>query len=278
MLITTGALVDEAMEKLEHSKTTIPQEYFISGIVLTDANHNAVKGRYNVPVIPLNKEAITRIRSKWVDEVLILQSSYSLIDRDLFNNLADMGITVHYTLALLNDDGWPPVQLRKLGSYRVLTSSINFMTYNEALMKRLMDIFGGLVGCFITGLLFLFIAPAIHAKSPGPIFFKQDRVGRNGKVFKMYKFRSMYLDAEERKAALMEQNKMSNTLMFKMDDDPRIIGSEKKGKNGKPKGIGNFIRNTSIDEFPQLFNVLKGDRDIIRTTKRSPLIMRCSAA
>lgn len=265
VLITTGALVDEAMEKLEHSKTTIPQECFISGIVLTDANHNAVKGRYNVPVIPLNKEAITRIRSKWVDEVLILQSSYSLIDRDLFNNLADMGITVHYTLALLNDDGWPPVQLRKLGSYRVLTSSINFMTYNEALMKRLMDIFGGLVGCFITGLLFLFIAPAIHAKSPGPIFFKQDRVGRNGKVFKMYKFRSMYLDAEERKAALMEQNKMSNTLMFKMDDDPRIIGSEKKGKNGKPKGIGNFIRNTSIDEFPQFFNVLKGDMSLVGT-------------
>ncbi len=61
--------------------------------------------------------------------------------------------------------------------------------------------------------------------------------------------------------------KVDNDLLFKMDDDPRIIGSEKKDRNGRPKGIGNFIRNTSIDEFPQFFNVLKGDRDIIRTTK-----------
>ena len=111
----------------------------------------------------------------------------------------------------------------------------------------------------------IFIAPAIRAKSPGPVFFKQDRVGLNGKVFKMYKFRSMYLDAEERKKALMDKNKMSNTLMFKMDDDPRIIGSEKKGRDGKPKGIGNFIRNTSIDEFPQFFNVLKGDMSLVGT-------------
>ena len=265
VLITNGALVDGAMKKLELNEASLPQDYFVSGIILTDADSKSVKGKYNIPVVPLDDAAIERLRSKWVDEVMILQSSYSPIERDLFNDLADMGITVHFTLALLNDDEWPPVQLRKLGSYKVLTSSINFMTYNEALLKRIMDVIGGLVGCFITGLLFVFIAPAIHAKSPGPIFFKQDRVGLNGKVFKMYKFRSMYLDAEERKAALLEQNKMSNTLMFKMDDDPRIIGSEKKGKDGKPKGIGNFIRNTSIDEFPQFFNVLKGDMSLVGT-------------
>ena len=141
-----------------------------------------------------------------------------------------------------------------------------------------MDLLGGIVGCIITGILFIVVAPAIYIKSPGPIFFKQKRIGLNGREFDMYKFRSMYLDAEERKAALMNQNKLGTDLFFKMDDDPRIIGSEKKDKNGKPKGIGNFIRNTSIDEFPQFFNVLKGDRDIIRTTKRSPLNMRLSAA
>ena len=73
------------------------------------------------------------------------------------------------------------------------------------------------------------------------------------------------MDAEERKKALMEQNNIADGLMFKMDDDPRIIGSEKKDRNGNPRGIGNFIRNTSIDEFPQFFNVLKGDMSLVGT-------------
>ena len=101
-------------------------------------------------------------------------------------------------------------------------------------------------------------------KSPGPIIFKQQRVGRNGKVFKFYKIRSMYMDAENRKAELLKRNKMEGQ-MFKVDDDPRIIGSERKDKNGRPAGIGNFIRNTSIDEFPQFFNVLKGDMSLVGT-------------
>ena len=128
-----------------------------------------------------------------------------------------------------------------------------------------MDILGGIVGCILTGIIFIFIAPIIYIQSPGPIFFKQKRVGQNGKQFYMYKFRSMYMDAEERKKALMEQNKISDGMMFKMDDDPRIIGSEKKDKNGKPRGIGNFIRRTSLDEFPQFWNVLKGDMSLVGT-------------
>ena len=105
----------------------------------------------------------------------------------------------------------------------------------------------------------------IYMKSPGPIFFTQVRIGKNGKQFRMYKFRSMYMDAEERKKALMEQNKIQDGMMFKMDDDPRIIGSEKKDKNGRPAGIGNFIRRTSLDEFPQFWNVLKGEMSLVGT-------------
>ena len=84
------------------------------------------------------------------------------------------------------------------------------------------------------------------------MFFSQERVGRNGRKFKIYKFRSMYPDAEEQKKELMEKNKMQG-LMFKMDDDPRIIP------------IGKFIRKTSLDEFPQFFNVLKGDMSLVGT-------------
>ena len=112
----------------------------------------------------------------------------------------------------------------------------------------------GLAGVLVTGIAFLFVAPAIYMASPGPIFFSQTRVGKNGRKFKIYKFRSMYMDAEERKKELMAQNKIADGLMFKMDDDPRII-----------KGIGNFIRDYSIDELPQLWNVLKGDMSLIGT-------------
>lgn len=263
VLITSGALVDEAMEKLTNDLIYV--DYFISGIILMDGDRSAVKGEYDIPVIDLDDAAIEKIRSRWVDEVFILQPSRLSIDKELFNDLTDMGITVNYTLALFNDDDWPPLDLRRLGQYKVLTSSINFMTPGEAIAKRAMDILGGIVGCIITCILFIFIAPAIYAKSPGPIFFRQDRIGKNGKVFKMYKFRTMYMDAEERKAALMQQNKIEGGLMFKMDDDPRIIGSEKKDKNGKPIGIGNRLRAASLDEFPQFFNVLKGDMSLVGT-------------
>ena len=229
-----------------------------------DGGAESVQDDYDIPVINLDAVAIERIRSRWVDEVLIYQPSTMDIDRDLLIQLADMGMTVHFTLALFNDDDWPPMALQKIGKLKVLTSSIRFTSPQKAMIKRLIDIIGALIGSLFTCLLFIFVAPAIYVKSPGPIFFKQTRIGKGGKPFKMYKFRSMYLDAEERKSALMSENKMQG-LMFKMDDDPRIIGSEKKDKSGKPKGIGNFIRNTSIDEFPQFFNVLKGDMSLVGT-------------
>lgn len=128
-----------------------------------------------------------------------------------------------------------------------------------------MDIFAGIVGCIITGIIFIFIGPIIYINSPGPIFFSQVRVGKNGKKFKMYKFRSMYLDAEERKKDLMEDNKIKDGKMFKLDFDPRVIGNIILADGTKKKGIGDFIRRTSLDEFPQFYNVLKGEMSLIGT-------------
>ena len=144
--------------------------------------------------------------------------------------------------------------MQNIAGYVVVTSSVNVMTNGQAILKRAMDLAGGLAGCLITGVLFMFVAPLIYFKSPGPIFFSQWRIGKNGRKFRIYKFRSMYMDAEERKKELMEQNKVKDGMMFKMDDDPRII-----------KGIGHFIRKTSIDEFPQFWNVLKGDMSMVGT-------------
>ena len=142
-----------------------------------------------------------------------------------------------------------------------MTSGIRIIPRRQKIIKRVLDICGGTVGLILTGIITLFLAPAIWLSSPGPVFFSQTRIGQNGRRFKIYKFRSMYMDAEKRKVELMESNEM-NGLMFKMEDDPRIIGS---GPDGKRHGLGWFIRRTSLDEFPQFLNVLKGDMSLVGT-------------
>lgn len=118
-------------------------------------------------------------------------------------------------------------------------------------MKRLMDIVGALCGLILLSPIFLIIALLIKLEDPkGPIFFKQNRVGRNEKEFEMYKFRSMITDAEEKLKDLLQHNEVSGA-MFKMKDDPRVTK------------IGKFIRKTSIDELPQLLNVLKGEMSLV---------------
>ena len=132
--------------------------------------------------------------------------------------------------------------VENLGRYTVLTTSIRTVSTWELFLKRLMDILGGIVGCILTGILFLILAPMIYHESPGPIFFGQTRIGKNGKKFTCYKFRSMYLDAEERKAALAAENRVSDGMMFKLDFDPRIIGSRRLPDGTIKKGLGNKIR------------------------------------
>ncbi|MCC8102008.1 MAG: sugar transferase, partial [Clostridiales bacterium] len=105
---------------------------------------------------------------------------------------------------------------------------------------------------------------------PGPVFFAQERVGKNGRKFKLYKLHSIYLDADARKAELMKENKMSDGKMFKMDFDPRVIGNEILPDGSHKKGFGQFLRDSSLDEFPQFWNVLKGDMSLVGT--RPPLV------
>ena len=117
-------------------------------------------------------------------------------------------------------------------------------------LKRIMDVSLTLVGLCVIALPLLAVALAIKLTSPGPVFFKQQRVGIHGKRFDMYKFRSMYADAEERLDKLLQYNE-GNEVMFKMKNDPRITR------------IGRFIRKYSLDEFPQLINVLRGEMSLV---------------
>ncbi|WP_129727567.1 sugar transferase [Ectobacillus funiculus] len=120
-----------------------------------------------------------------------------------------------------------------------------------SISKRTLDILGVLVGLVALSILFFIVALLIKLEDPkGPVFFSQKRVGKNGKEFKMYKFRSMVTDAEAKLEELLKYNEVDGA-MFKMKDDPRITK------------VGKFIRKTSIDELPQLFNVLKGDMSLV---------------
>ncbi|NMV49221.1 sugar transferase [Lactobacillus reuteri] len=117
-------------------------------------------------------------------------------------------------------------------------------------MKRLFDIVAATCGIIVLSPLMIIIAVLIKAEDHGSIFYKQIRVGKNGKTFKMYKFRSMFVNADQMLAELKEQNDVDGP-MFKMKDDPRVTK------------IGHFIRKHSLDELPQFFNVLKGDMSLV---------------
>ena len=161
------------------------------------------------------------------------------------------GITVHIALDKQFCD-LPHQQIEQIGGRSVMTSAVQTVPAGQLMVKRAMDIVGALVGLVLTGIAFLIFAPIIYHQSKGPIFYAQTRVGLKGRRFRIYKFRSMYPDADKRKAELMKQNKMQG-LMFKMDNDPRIFP------------IGRFMRKYSIDELPQFWNVLKGDMSLVGT-------------
>ena len=214
---------------------------------------------------------IEYVQRHWVDEVLIAVTPGTGLPMELVEALNDMGIIVHVRVDMLRLESVGVKQvISKKGDMLLITNSRKFMSRGEAIAKRIIDIMGGLAGCVLVGILYLWVAPKIKKESPGPVFFKQTRIGRNGRTFKIYKFRSMYLDAEERKKELMEKNNIKDGLMFKMDFDPRVIGNYIDEEGNEHTGIGDLIRRKSIDEFPQFINVLKGDMSLVGTRPPTP--------
>lgn len=228
-------------------------EFRVIGIGILSRENCTETSYRGIPIVLNEKEIMDFLRSSWVDEVLFSIPWEYPIPRELIQKCSIMGITTHLELAKISAD-LPNQIIEKIEGRTVLSSCMKIATSRQIFFKRALDILGSVIGLAVTGILALTIGPIIYMKSPGPIFFSQIRIGKNGRKFKMYKFRSMYTDAEERKEQLMAQNRMKNELMFKVEDDPRII-----------KGIGHFIRKTSIDEFPQFWNVLKGEMSLVGT-------------
>ena len=247
LVVTTS---DKAESLIEKGRTEIEFNYEIASLAIMDKDMigEEISG---IPVTGSVETLYDDARLTIVDSVLIDLEPEHPKFKETVNLFHVMGVEVNISLADYNL-GIPNQQIMKMGDLTVLSGNGRTEALGDILAKRTLDIIGGIVGLLITGILLLFVGPAIVIESPGPIFFSQMRVGKNGRRFKIYKFRSMYMDAEERKKELMEKNKMSG-LMFKMDDDPRITK------------VGKFIRKTSIDEFPQFWNVLKGDMSLVGT-------------
>ena len=266
LIITSKAVAKNVVHSMQENNYA---RYSLAGVVVIDEDCTGEK-ICGVPVVAGESDVPMYVCQEWIDEVLIVISENLPYPDGLIDKLTETGVTVHLNLAKITNQTGKRQFVEKVGSYTVLTTSLNYASFGQLFLKRLMDICGGLVGCIFTGIITIFVGPAIYLASPGPIFFSQERVGKNGKKFKMYKFRSMYMDAEARKAELMKENKLGDGKMFKMDFDPRVIGNKVLPDGTHKTGVGDFIRRTSLDEFPQFFNVLKGDMSIVGT--RPPLI------
>lgn len=255
LILTSEEMMDTVINNIRNNNY---EGFQLAGLALYDEDKSRIGEKVtDVPIVADRNTVLDYVCREWVDEVFINLPKEIPLPEDMMNDFIEMGVTIHLKLIEVAKLRGQKRRVERMGNYTVLTSSINMASWKQMFYKRALDIAGGLVGCVITGMMFLVVAPCIYAKSPGPIFFSQTRIGKNGKKFKMYKFRSMYMDAEERKKGLMEQNRVKDGMMFKLEHDPRIIGGD--------NGIGGFIRKSSIDEFPQFWNVLKGDMSLVGT-------------
>ena len=236
----------------------------LTGIAVLEATDAEVTGSIDGVAIKANyNNFMDWLRQAALDEIYIdipTESGNTLVP--YLEEIESMGLTVHFRLPILDRieeaccSETSAVRmsrtLSRCAGGNVVTMSTSELKLHDEILKRGLDIVGSLVGCIISIPIIAIVAIPLKLESPGPLIFKQRRVGRNGRVFYIHKLRSMYVDAEERKKELMAQNEM-NGLMFKMEDDPRITK------------VGHFIRKTSIDELPQFFDVLRGSMSLVGT-------------
>ncbi len=250
LLLTTSDRAEAILGNLEEQNEW---NRVLSGIVLLD--RGAAGEKINgYPVVADSENVMEYIVHNDIDEVFIACPDFADHQelRTWVSDMEMMGIIVDVNIEAFDLVNGGKKTLNRVGKYAVVTFARNIISTRGLIMKRALDILGGLVGMLILVVATIFVAPAIKLESPGPVFFGQTRIGKNGRRFTFYKFRSMYQDAEQRKKELMEQNEVKG-LMFKMENDPRITR------------VGRFIRKTSIDELPQFWNVLKGDMSLVGT-------------
>ncbi len=246
IIVSELAGAEECIREIAMDKYT---DFKVSGIVIVDQDLMGAD-ILGIPVVATAESFFEYVRLNVIDEVFINANTRESSEA-LASELIELGITVHIGL-FKSDKRLMNRKMENFGDYVVLTTSMHIASARQLFLKRALDIVGGIVGMIFCAVFFLIFAPIIKAQSPGPVFYKSVRIGRNGRRFVFYKFRSMYVGADKLLEDLKQQNEISGN-MFKMENDPRIIP------------IGRFMRKYSIDEFPQFWNVLKGDMSLVGT-------------
>jgi len=250
LVVTTTNKIDSVVKNfVEYNEWS----RILVGVVLTDqfSQGDFISG---VPIVADSCTLIDYVIHNNVDEVFINDSvtiSNGMLEQWV-SEMQNMGIIVDVNIDIFDIMAGGKKAINRVGKYAVVTFARNIFSTRQMIAKRALDVIGSTIGMIILVIMFIIVAPAIKLESSGPVFFGQTRVGKNGRKFTFYKFRSMYQDAEQRKQELMEKNEVKG-LMFKLEDDPRITK------------VGRFIRKTSIDELPQFWNVLRGDMSLVGT-------------
>lgn len=247
MLITTNDQVYEIVDSINSYKAL---GFYISSICILDKDMIG-KEILGIPVVARASTVFDYIKYNVIDEVFVSATERDM-DSYLLKILVHAGITTHINI-IRTETSFTTNIVEQWGKYTVVTSSIRIVSKRDKMIKRSIDIIGSIIGLVFTAILSIFIIPIIYIQSPGKILYSQERVGKGGRKFRIYKFRSMYPDADQRKKELMEQNFIKDGLMFKINEDPRVYP------------FGKFIRKYSIDELPQFYNVLKGDMSLVGT-------------
>lgn len=230
-------------------KNNITHLFLIDNKNLTQINTDTIK------ILKDILDLYRCIRTNAIDEVLIAMTSENFYRYDINKVIQEVlptGVNISFKLLIPDSLQRNILEITKIGDMYFAYCMERQFGVIEVSIKRMMDIAGSIIGLIITAIVGVIVAPAILLESRGPLFFRQIRIGKNGRRFYLYKFRSMYRDAESRKKEIADQNKMKGPL-FKVDNDPRITK------------VGRFIRKTSIDELPQFFNVLIGDMSLVGT-------------
>lgn len=244
----------ESKARLMKIRELIDEDHSIDIIGFAIIDKNCVGDIINNFQVRANKENLLQFTQlEIVDSVLFLLDNEDFEEiEDTISDMQSMGIIINFAATALQRVAHFNTSLNFIGTLPVVSYSESLPTDESLIIKRGIDILGGLVGSAIAVLFFIIVGPIIKIESKGPILFVQKRVGKNGRYFNMYKFRSMCNDAEAKKKDLLEQNEVDGH-MFKLTNDPRVTR------------IGKIIRATSIDELPQFFNVLKGDMSLVGT-------------
>ena len=260
LVITNEKHAEEVVERIRNYAAS---QYSVEGLVFydRDAKGETVDG---VPVVANLDDAADYICRNWIDDVFFFHSSLEDSVQELISKCKEMCVTMHFYFSLQNLEERKQ-SFGKIAGYDVIAANVNIMPFHDVVLKRLFDICAGIIGSVIAVIAMIVLAPVILTKSPGPLIYVQERIGENGRRFKVYKIRSMYTDADARKEEFAKKNSHADAMMYKLEFDPRVIGNVVLPDGTRKRGIGDFIRKTHIDELPQFFNVLKGDMSVVGT-------------